>query len=246
MSKMIAVFGAPGSGKTTVAVKLAELLYSRSRGKSSVMVVFTDVITPTIPVIFPNHRQEDIFSIGTILSKPDFFADDVISNVVMTKGRMNLGFLGYKDGENIHSYPTYTKNKAKYFYDLLLGICDYIIVDCMSSPDANYLTSVALEQADHVVRLFTPELKCISYKMSQHKLHASMGYLPRGETAVMNIVRQELSRTAQDTQSHLGNINYTLPYSQQLMEQYMAGDLSQPFRDRRYTHAMAALAEGLV
>ena len=99
MSKMIAVFGAPGSGKTTVAVKLAELLYSRSRGKSSVMVVFTDVITPTIPVIFPNHRREDIFSIGTILSKPDFFADDVISNVVMTKGRMNLGFLGYKDGK---------------------------------------------------------------------------------------------------------------------------------------------------
>jgi hypothetical protein len=30
------------------------------------------------------------------------------------------------------------------------------------------------------------------------------------------------------------------------MEQYMAGDLSQPLRDKRYTHAMAALAEGLV
>ncbi len=114
MGKLIAVWGSPGSGKTTFSVKLAEALYNRSRGKSAVIVVFTDIVTPTIPVIFPNFRSEDVFSVGTILSKPDFFADDVVSNMVMTKDRMNLGYLGYKDSENHHSFPEYTDKKAKY------------------------------------------------------------------------------------------------------------------------------------
>ena len=42
MGKLIAVWGSPDSGKTTFSVKLAEALYNRSRGKSAVIVVFTD------------------------------------------------------------------------------------------------------------------------------------------------------------------------------------------------------------
>ena len=41
MGKLIAVWGSPGSGKTTFSVKLAEALYNRSRGKSAVIVVFS-------------------------------------------------------------------------------------------------------------------------------------------------------------------------------------------------------------
>ena len=37
MGKLIAVWGSPGSGKTTFSVKLAEALYNRSRGKSAVI-----------------------------------------------------------------------------------------------------------------------------------------------------------------------------------------------------------------
>lgn len=123
MGKLIAVWGSPDSGKTTFSVKLAEALYNRSRGKSAVIVVFTDIVTPTIPVIFPNFRSEDVFSVGTILSKPDFFADDVVSNMVMTKDRMNLGYLGYKDSENHHSFPEYTDKKAKYAMFHFLESC---------------------------------------------------------------------------------------------------------------------------
>ena len=62
MGKLIAVWGSPASGKTTFSVKLAETLY-RSRGKAgcSVIVVFTDSVTPTLPVVFPGYKPEDIF-----------------------------------------------------------------------------------------------------------------------------------------------------------------------------------------
>ena len=246
MGKLIAVWGSPGSGKTTFSVKLAEALYNRSRGKSAVIVVFTDIVTPTIPVIFPNFRSEDVFSVGTILSKPDFFADDVVSNMVMTKDRMNLGYLGYKDSENHHSFPEYTDKKAKYLYDVLVGIADYVIVDCMSLPDSNFLTSVALENADQIIRLSTPDLKCLSFQMSQLKTFASRGYLRENDVAVMNIPREEFNLAAADARLHLGKIAFIVPYCSTLIEQYMEGSLYEPMKDKKFMQTIKAIAERVV
>ena len=246
MGKLIAVWGSPGSGKTTFSVKLAEALYHRSRGKSAVIVVFTDIVAPAIPVIFPNFRSEDVFSVGTILSKPDFFADDVVSNMVMTKDKMNLGYLGYKDSENHHSFPEYTEKKAKYLYDVLIGIADYVIVDCMALPDSNFLTRVALENADQVIRLSTPDLKCLSFQMSQLKTFASRGYLRENDMAVMNIPREEFNLAAADARLHLGKIAFTIPYSNTLMEQYMTGSLYEPMKDKKFMQTIKAIAERTV
>ncbi len=246
MGKLIAVWGAPNSGKTAFSVKLAEALYNRSRGKCAVIVVFADVVTPTLPVVFPNFRSEDVYSIGSVLSKPDFFADDVVSNIVMTKDRMNLGFMGYKDGENLHSYPDYTEAKAKYFYDVLIGVADYVIVDCMTMPDSNYLTQVALEKADQTIRLSTPDLKCISFQMSQMKIFASRGYLKDTDVAVMNIPREELNMAASDARTHLGKIAYTVPYCPNLAEQYMEGVLYEPMKDKKFMQTIKAISERVV
>ena len=246
MSKLIAVWGSPGSGKTAFSIKLAEALYNRSRGKCAVIVVFTDIVTPTIPVIFPNFRSEDVYSIGSILSKPDFFADDVVSNMVMTKSRMNLGYLGYKDGENNHSFPEYTAEKAKYFYDVLVGIADYVIVDCMSLAESNNLTQMAIENADQIVRLSTPDLKCLSFQMSQFKTFASRGYLRENEVSVMNIPRQEFNLAAADARSHLGKISFTIPYCSSLAEQYLEGCLYEPMKDKKFMQTIKAIAERVV
>ena len=209
-------------------------------------MVFTDIVTPSIPVVFPNLRSEDMYSIGSVLSKPDFFADDVVSHVVMTKDRMNLGYLGYKDGENHHSFPDYTEEKAKYLYDVLVGIADYVVVDCMSFPHANPLTKVALERADQVIRLSTPDLKCLSFQMSHLKTFASQGFLRDNDVTVMNIPRQEFNLSATDARSHLGKIAFTLPYCEGLTEQYMEGVLYEPLKDRRFMQSVKAVAERVV
>ena len=245
MGKLIAVWGAPNSGKSTLSVKLAEAIYGRSRGNSIIIVVFTDIVTPTLPVVFPNLRSEDIFSVGSVLSKPDFFADDVVSNIVMTKRKMNLGYMGYKDGENRHSYPEYTEMKAKHFYDVLVGIADFVIVDCMSMLDFSLLTRVALKNADQTVRLSTPDLKCISFRMSQMKIFASHGYLKDSDVAVMNIPRQELNLSAADARTHLGKIEFTIPYCPGIMEQYMEGVLYEEMKDKKFMQTVKAIVERL-
>ena len=71
--KIISVWGSPHSGKTTFAVKLAETLYEKSR--ATVIVLFCDINTPTLPILFPNYKTTDLYSVGTVLAKTDIFAN---------------------------------------------------------------------------------------------------------------------------------------------------------------------------
>lgn len=240
MGKLIAVWGTPEAGKTTFSVKLAETIYRHFRERRSVVLVFTDDIAPAIPVIFPNYKY-DASSIGAILSKPDFFADDIAANFVIPKGHMNLAFLGYKAGENTHSYPAYTMAKAKYFYDVLLSLSDYVIADCMSDPDANALTKAVLERADRTIWMSTPSLKSISYRISQNQLFAAAGYIKKEDISIINITRHEL--VTQDTKAGRG---YTLPYSSAFMEQYMEGGLISPLKDKKYMQIFRAIVDEVI
>ena len=239
MGKLIAVWGTPESGKSTLSMKLAEAIYHHFRERRSVVLFFTDDIAPVIPVIFPNYKYDDS-SIGAILSKPDFFADDIAANFIIPKGHTNLAFLGYKAGENTHSYPTYTIAKAKYFYDVLLSLSDYVIIDCMADPDANALTKAALGRADRTKLMSTPSLKSISYQISQNKLFAAAGYIKKEDISIVNIARHEL--LTQDTKAG----KYTLPYSAAFMEQYMEGGLISPLKDKRYMQVLRAIVEEVI
>lgn len=247
MGKLIAVWGAPGSGKTTFSVKLAEALY-RSRGKAgcSVIVVFTDSVAPALPVVFPGYKPEDIFSVGSILSKPDITPNDAVAGIVTVKDRMNLGFLGYRLGENKYSFPAYTEEKAKTLFTVLCGVSDYVIADCMSDPTANCLTSSALSLADSTVRISSPDLRCMSYCSSQLSLFAAGGYLHDDDIQVMNVPGAEYTNSAPDMSAALGLKAYILPYSPMLLEQSLAGVLYEPLKDKRYMQTVQKIAERLV
>ena len=124
--KIIAVWGSPHAGKTAFAVKFAENLYQRTRG--AVVVLHCDLLTPTLPILFPNAREQDLFSVGTVLAKPNIFRGDIVSNLVTVKERQNLGFLGYRTGENRYSFPTFGRVKVTEFFAVLSDLADSIVV----------------------------------------------------------------------------------------------------------------------
>ena len=109
--KIIAVWGSPASGKSTFAVKLATAIYDNF--ESTVIVLFTDLETPMIPVIFPNDKPEDNGSVGVPLSKTDIEKEEIIKNLVTVKSRQNFGFIGYKDGENKFTFRVSVAPKPK-------------------------------------------------------------------------------------------------------------------------------------
>lgn len=105
----------------------AENLYQRTRG--AVVVLHCDLLTPTLPILFPNAREQDLFSVGTVLAKPNIFRGDIVSNLVTVKERQNLGFLGYRTGENRYSFPTFGRVKVTEFFAVLSDLADSIVGD---------------------------------------------------------------------------------------------------------------------
>lgn len=241
--KIITVWGSPHSGKTTFALKLAEALYEKT--KATVIVLFCDITTPTLPILFPNHKASDLYSIGSVLSKTDIFANDVVSNLITLKERMNLGFLGYRNKENHFQFPEYTEEKVGELFRALREVADYIVVDCETNPQNSVLTDYTMKHADVMCKLATPDLSCLSFYQSQNGVMIAGGYYPPEQLLIMNIPSDDLTMLSTDTGAHLGKVDLVVPYSQALREQYLEGKLVMPTHDKRYMQAIRAAVEAV-
>ena len=241
--KIITVWGPPHSGKTTFALKMAETLYEKS--KSTVIVLFCDITTPTLPILFPNQKPEELYSVGAVLSKVAIFASDVVSHLVTLKERMNLGFLGFKSRENRFSFPEYSFEKVDEMFRALREIADYIVVDCETNPQNSVLTDYAMKQSDILCKLATPDLASLGFYQSQNGVMTTGGYYPPEQLLIMNIPSDDLTMLSTDTGAHLGKVDLVVPYSQTLREQYLEGKLVLPTHDKRYMQAIRAAVEAV-
>ena len=241
--KIITVWGSPHSGKTTFALKLAEALYEKT--KATVIALFCDLTTPTLPILFPNHKANELYSIGNVLSKTDIFANDVVSNLITLKERMNLGFLGYRSRENRFNFPEYTSDKVEELFRALREVADYIVVDCETNPQSSVLTDYAMKRANILCKLATPDLASLGFYQSQNGVMMTGGYYPPDQLLVMNVTSDDLTMLSTDTGAHLGKVDLVVPYSQALREQYLEGTLVMPTHDKRYMQAIRAAVEAV-
>ena len=240
MSKIIAVCGSPESGKTTAALKTAQELYYNKKG--SVIFFSPDMNVPAMAFIFPHCKDSDLFSIGKALDKTDIYKEDVMKQLVSVKTMLNFGFLGYKATENKFSYPRPTEDKVMALFRAMKEIADYVVVDCTS--DADDLTSrMAMHEADSVIQMITPDLKCMSYYSSQTDM---FGAVDDRCIKVMNTRDRDLYLPTEEVKVHFKNIQFTLPYSRPLKQQVITGTLSERLADRKYREQIATIAKKVV
>ena len=242
--KIIAVWGSPASGKSTFAVKLATAIYDNF--ESTVIVLFTDLETPMIPVIFPNDKPEDNGSVGVPLSKTDIEKEEIIKNLVTVKSRQNFGFIGYKDGENKFTYPRFGRAKAEELLARLSELADYVIVDCVSSLESNPLASTAVELADQIIRLASPDLRSISYYLSQLPLYVDSKYQSEKQIQGLNTPNADVFMPIEEAKSHLKDLAFTLPYSRQVKEQAQKGTLYEKTTDKKFQSRITEIARKVV
>lgn len=242
MGKLISVWGTPNSGKTAFSLKLAEALYGLdSRKKPMIMVVLTDVVAPALPVVFPNCRSEDMYSVGDLLARTSLTVDDVFSYTVPIQGKSNIGVMGYRENENSHTYPAYTREKVTAFFDILVSHTDYVIVDCMCDPEQSLLSETALVESDRTIWLSTPDLKSMSYTMSQAPHFINRGLIHSRQFRVVNTLTQEPVVSVPRGDGCMGRIICTLPYSAALSRQMAEGSLSEDVHDRTYMQAVRSV-----
>lgn len=230
---VLAVWGSPGSGKTTVAVKLAKYLADK---KKNVALVLCDMTAPMLPCICPSSELECTRSLGSILAAAHVTAPLIKNNCVTHKRIPHITILGMQRGENEYSYPPCSQQQVSELISELRELAPYVIIDCGSYIASDILSAVSLMQSDSVVQLSNCNLKSASYFLSQLKTLKEHDWDEDKLYGVISDVRPEQS--AENMKSIIGSAAFTLPHSDELAEQYLAGNLfadlclkdSRPFR----------------
>ena len=175
MSKKIAVWGSPGSGKSMFCCILAKAL---TRDKKKAIIINADAGTPMLPIWLPGQITETSVSIGQALTAVEIDTALVASHVTVLKDYPFIGLMGYSAGENPLSYPELRYESILQLVSAASKLVDYVILDG-SSNITNIFTPAAIESADVVVRILTPDLKGVNYlKAHQPVIGGFDGLLP--------------------------------------------------------------------
>lgn len=135
---VLAVWGSPGSGKTTVAVRLAKYLADKRR---NVILLLCDMTAPMLPCICPAADLECERSLGSVLAAAHVSENLVKNNLVTHKRLGYLTMLGMLKGENEYTYPPYNEVQARELIDCLREIAPY------HQPAASYLSQAPEDAA---------------------------------------------------------------------------------------------------
>ena len=243
-AKIIAVWGSPNSGKTTFATKLATTIYDNYQ--ATVAVLYCDLEAPSLPVLFPNEKAEDLGSVGVPLSKTEVEVEDILQNAITLKKRGNLIFLGYRTGENKYTFPKFGKAKAEALIELICEHTDYLIIDCTSNLENNVLSATGIEMADQIIRLASPDLKSISYYLSQLPVYADSRFKLNEHIQGLNTPNEDVYMPIEEAKSHLNDVRFTVPYCSMLKIQTQSGALFEPTTDKQFEKRMKEIAQKVV
>ena len=239
MSQIVAIWGAPGSGKTTLAVKLSR--YITKFRKHKVICVLTDPETPSIQVLFTNYATSEMQSIGAALSAVTCAEKDVLRGSVTVEDCPDLLYMGYCRAENINSYPVVYESKARDFYTVLSGMADYVIVDCMSNARENVLSKVAIKMADVVVRLYAADIKSLAYMESQASLYNSLEYKFPAHVKILNCTSRDIFSPIDEIASRMEGCKAIVPFFKILKQQMADGQLYMPVAGSKVDRAFEKL-----
>lgn len=218
-NQLLAVWGGPGVGKTTTAVKVAMEL---AKHKKNVVILMCNFTVPAPQTILPGVTTEGK-SLGDLLSLPSISQDDILSRCIPFGKSQYISLLGYKNEDNAFTYAKYSKERAIDLITLLRHIADYVIIDCESIISFDVLSAVSLENADAVLRLCSCDLRSLSYFKSALPLLADARYNSARHIKALSIVKP--GQDSGEYENAFGGISYSLPYVQELEEQLRTGQI---------------------
>lgn len=236
MSKLIAVWGSPGAGKTVLATQIATAL---ATGGSNTILLSADDITPALPVLCPGDDSK--CSVGAVLEATDIIPEFVLNNCVTIKNVENLALLCFANGENDASY---IQNTAERSNDLLLHLshmADYVIVDASSDIRRNKLTDAALGQAEVVFQIYTAEPRSQIYFAAQRARLDNEKYNYSLFTRLLRLTNKVELPAINEALSAIGNSQATIPYSPMIVQQYAAGRLFSSCSDKKFSGVIKKL-----
>ena len=242
MSKIITVWGNPGCGKSMFCCCLAKVL---TANKDKAIIINADSSTPMLPVWMPERILETGASIGNVLTGLEINTALVAERVTILKEYPFIGVMGYAAGENPFSYPELKYEKIKLFIAEASKLVDYIILDC-SSNMLNFFTPTAIEAADLVVRIITPDLRGLNYLRAHRPLLTDDKFHYDSHLTFAGLARPF---HAIDEMDHLiGGFDGLLPYAKEIERCGTGGQMFKAlaYCNQRYINSLKLVRERLL
>lgn len=237
-NKILAVWGSPSSGKTTISAKLAGFLSGEGY---DVALLLCDTDAPPLPLLASPSDLETEKSLGSILAAARINTNLILQNSMTLKKNEHISIVGMLKGENAFSYPKYTSQQGKQLLESLRNIADFIIVDCSSHLSDDVLSTVSLIEADKVLRLINCDLKSISYLSSQLPLLADSKFKTERQIKIANDVKS--IHSGENIEQILGGVSFTVPHCISVENQYLAGELLKNTPSKRETKEFRRMIE---
>lgn len=219
-NRVLAVWGSPSCGKTTIAAKIAG--YIADKG-FDVALLLCDTDAPPLPLLASPSDIETEKSLGSILAAARITENLVMQNAITFKKNKHIVAFGLMKGENSFSYPKYTQVQANDLIYTLRDIADFVVIDCSCHLSDDILSTVSLIEADCVLRLINCDLKSISYLSSQLPLLADSRFKSDKQLKAANNVKSIHSR--ENIEQIIGGVTFTVPHSDLVERQYLEGEL---------------------
>ena len=242
MSKIITVWGNPGCGKSMFCCCLAKTL---TANKDKALIINADSSTPMLPVWMPERILETDASIGNVLTGLEINTALVAERVTILKEYPFIGVMGYAAGENPFSYPELKYEKIKLFISEAAKLVDYIILDC-SSNMLNFFTPTAIEAANLIVRIITPDLRGLNYLRAHRPLLTDDKFHYDSHLTFAGLARPF---HAIDEMDHLiGGFDGLLPYAKEIERCGTGGQMFKAlaYCNQRYINSLKFVRERLL
>lgn len=241
MPKLIAFYGSPGSGKTSVALKAAMEIYMQTKDEV-IAFLSPDMTVPSIALLFPNYAPDEVVSLSEIFDNTAITNELLLKNAVTAKNMKDFFALGFKAGENRYSFPTPTPEKINSLFSALSETAGYIFVDC-TNDETNEISKKALALADTIVRIITPDLKGMAWYESNKNTDRTEG---ENLFNVVNVTEKELYLPTEEVCTKLHTIAALLPYSRALKQQMLDGRMYERLNDKAYTKKIQNLVSKII
>jgi MinD-like ATPase involved in chromosome partitioning or flagellar assembly len=218
-NSVVAVWGSPSSGKTVTSMKLARELEA---AKKNVIVIFADLFCPVLSTVMPGVDVKSR-TLGSLLSKPRVKQIDIMQAAIPYPKHEYIAVIGYKNGDNIFTYSEFLAERVAEFISELRQAADCVIIDCSSVLTEDGFTTVALQQADSVLRLSGADLKSYAYFTSHLPLISRRKFNSGGHIKVLSNIKP--GQEENTFRSVYGDIAYTLPHAREIEPQFYSAGL---------------------